>query len=51
MQLSEQEREVVRICVNELQGVVQEDMTQEESHLRVAIVARILSGFIVKKDN
>lgn len=51
MQLSQQEREIVRICVEELESTL--GITPaNEADLKVAVVSKILRGFIVEKaDN
>jgi hypothetical protein len=50
MQLSQQEREIVRICVEELEDTLG-SMPSKEADLKVATIAKILRGFIVDKDN
>jgi len=50
MQLSQQEREIVKICVEELESTLG-PVSASEADLRVAVVAKILKGFIVEKDN
>ena len=49
MQLSQQEREILRNCIQELESTLT-DMSAKEADLRVGIVAHILTGFLIEKE-
>jgi hypothetical protein len=49
MQLTKEERQIVKICVEELESTLG-GIPPREADVRVALVAKVLRGFIVERE-
>lgn len=49
MQLTKEERQIVKICVEELESTLG-DIPAKDADLRVALIAKVLRGFIIERE-